>query len=503
MQAWPGDVPPLALATLPPAAGGGAAAAPGSAGSPQRRMSYGLANWFAQRSGGSGGEGRPEFAASPDLLDGASSLQQQTQFGGKFETLRSLAAQLRRENQELRDAYDRRLASGARGGYAASSVESCSDWEQQSDSHQHLSSYSDDGSRHGRLGDSEGGLLASKVAGLARDLRKALKRAVDKRRDIEDAHIEAEEAHERFLARAQQEVDTAEADAAATEERTARERAAQLHEALERSARRTITNPDALFTELHSERAERDARRRRSAELREELKGAGAMREELAAVNADRQQRQFEASAALAPLGRLSRKVARLRSELRAHERGDEAELQELAREELMAEAAEGGPEGLVSASRQLRAELNRDLAEEELAARNTRSEQRLAELTHEIELRRLALDNERQRLEQDRAEMRLRGAEIVESERGAHWRRARSRAVESECEDLCAEEAMADNAPIAAESWIREVTWKGGEYSLDPDFPAQRVPSGLAKNLSEGISRLRWRRFQARVSDS
>merc|ERR1712048_1464901 len=159
-----------------------------------------------------------------------------------------------------------------------------------------------------------------RVAELARDLRKAVSRAVERRREIEERHVESEEEHQERIERLQKDFDQTECEIASMENRLLQEQDEDEREDLEGPQKHghhqgaiqsypgarialargthagkngsglTPSASETLLRDLRAERAEHDAARKCTVELREELRGTESLFSQLRSTQASRRQ---------------------------------------------------------------------------------------------------------------------------------------------------------------------------------------------------------------------
>eukprot|EP00927_Polykrikos_kofoidii_P050336 TRINITY_DN44249_c0_g1_i1.p1 TRINITY_DN44249_c0_g1~~TRINITY_DN44249_c0_g1_i1.p1 ORF type:complete len:1143 (-),score=179.76 TRINITY_DN44249_c0_g1_i1:7-3159(-) len=329
--------------------------------SPPQDLQFGLANWFATSTSNQGSGGRPESEeatnanaigeqnigdalsscfspifhdASPtdsglvrplpasgsigiggdvvgnSFIDSAlgTSDRLPSPIGGEpsfqsLQEIREAADSLRHENNLLREAYERRLAARTEsipqlpGSPSAHSV------------------HSDVGVQGGN-----GPAMSAKVAELAMDLRNAVKRCVERRREVEERHLFLEEAHERRIEDLHEEIEDVEEEI--DEARLEIEEAAFARE--KAVSPNSNTSRDGLLSwELREEQAERDAAQRRTLELREELNGIDVMHSRMRSGQEERWRLQAAKAESAIPLRELNMEVSGLKEELRLFERGE------------------------------------------------------------------------------------------------------------------------------------------------------------------------------------
>merc|ERR1712232_916550 len=282
----------------------------------------------------------------------------------------------------------------------------------------------------------------ARVAELARELRKAVARAVDKKREVQERHQEAEEEHDQRMADLLDDFDYTEQEISEAAKLNAREHAAYENDELNHAYRlrshrhqRDVTQNN-LLAEVREERAERDAAHRKSVGLREELRGIDSLLANLAGKHSERYQQQVTRAMMVAPLRQLGNEVNSLKEHLLLSEQG-EAELQ--------AEGVLGG--GFLPAAYSLQ-------EAERLRARAAECELRLASEFYELDMRKESLRNSEFQLQLEKQKARTRGADIVEAEFQAETREKMlyeitSKADELECEEMV---LQARNRPLALE---------------------------------------------------
>merc|ERR1712232_823620 len=289
----------------------------------------------------------------------------------------------------------------------------------------------------------------ARVAELARELRKAVARAVDKKREVQERHQEAEEEHDQRMADLLDDFDYTEQEINEAAKLNAREHAAYENDELNHAYRlrshrqeelaqrdQRDAAQNSLLAEVREERAERDTAHRRSVGLREELRGIDSLLTNLAGKHSERYQQQVTRAMMVAPLRRLGGEVNALKEQLLLAEHGEE---------ESCADGVLAG--GFLPPAYSLQ-------EAERLRARAAECELRLASEFYELDMRKESLRNSEFQLQLEKQRARTRGADIVEAEFQAEAREKRFKDIASKADELECEEMVlqARNRPLALE---------------------------------------------------
>lgn len=292
---------------------------------------------------------------------------------------------------------------------------------------------------------------SARIAALAHDLRKAILRAIEKRREIETRHAEAVESHDRRMGVLLDEYDDTEQEINYAASRNARELEINENDQLDHVYRmqehraeaqerqvdmwdrgaRHATHAD-LLKEVREERAERDAGHRRAVELREELRGVDAVVADLAEKQQEHRKQQIARATMAGPLKYLSGEIATLRARLQLTENGED---------ETDAEN-DGLPPSVVLE------------ATARLVAGAAQFELEVAGARRDLVVRQHVLEDGELRLELERRKARERSSEVAAAVRQAERGREVCKEIESRSEEFETEEIvlLACNRPLTQE---------------------------------------------------